>query len=60
LRAGSIAGGKRSYQRRASAAMDRREGDGTSADMDGYAARLSDAEIWNVVNYLRTLSAVSP
>ena len=31
--------------------------DGTSADMDGYAARLSDAEIWNVVNYLRTLAA---
>ena len=28
--------------------------DGTSADMEGYAARLSDAEIWNVVNYVRT------
>ena len=25
--------------------------DGVSADMDGYAARLSDADIWNVVNY---------
>jgi cytochrome c oxidase cbb3-type subunit 3 len=34
--------------------------DGTSADMDGYAARLSDAEIWNVVNYLRTLTAGRP
>ena len=31
--------------------------DGTSADMDSYAARISDAEIWNVVNYLRTLAA---
>ena len=31
--------------------------DGTSADMDGYAARLSDAEIWNVVNYLKTIAA---
>lgn len=31
--------------------------DGTSADMDGYAARLSDADIWNVVNYLRTFAA---
>jgi mono/diheme cytochrome c family protein len=29
--------------------------DGTSADMAGYAERLSDAEIWNVVNYIRTL-----
>lgn len=26
-----------------------------SADMEGYAARMSDAEIWNVVNYVRTL-----
>ena len=31
--------------------------DGTSAEMDGYTARLSDAEIWNVVNYIRTLAA---
>jgi mono/diheme cytochrome c family protein len=31
--------------------------DGTSADMDGYAARISETEIWNVVNYLRTLAA---
>ena len=28
--------------------------DGVSADMEGYAQRMSDAEIWNVVNYLRT------
>jgi cbb3-type cytochrome c oxidase subunit III len=31
--------------------------DGVSADMDGYAARLSDTDIWNVVNYLRTVGA---
>ncbi len=31
--------------------------DGVSADMDGYAARLSDADIWNVVSYLKTISA---
>ena len=30
--------------------------DGVSTDMDGYAARLSDADIWNVVSYLKTLS----
>ena len=30
--------------------------DGVSADMDGYAARLSDTDIWNVVSYLKTLS----
>ena len=30
--------------------------DGVSADMDGYAARLSDADIWNVVTYLKSLS----
>ena len=29
--------------------------DGTSADMEGYAARMSDSDIWNVVNYLRSL-----
>lgn len=29
--------------------------DGTSADMEGYAARLSDTDIWHVVNYLRSL-----
>ena len=31
--------------------------DGVSADMDGYAARLSDADIWNVVNYVRSVTA---
>ena len=30
--------------------------DGTSKDMEGYAARISDAEIWNVVNFLRTFA----
>jgi mono/diheme cytochrome c family protein len=30
--------------------------DGVSADMEGYAQRMSDAEIWNVVNYLRTFA----
>lgn len=29
--------------------------DGTSIDMEGYAARMSDADIWNVVNYLRSI-----
>jgi mono/diheme cytochrome c family protein len=29
--------------------------DGTSADMAGYAERISDTDIWNVVNYIRTL-----
>ena len=27
-----------------------------SADMEGYAARMSDADIWNVVNYVRSLA----
>jgi mono/diheme cytochrome c family protein len=31
--------------------------DGVSADMDGYAARLSDTDIWNVVNYVRNAAA---
>jgi len=31
--------------------------DGVSADMDGYAARLSDNDIWNVVNYVRSVAA---
>ena len=30
--------------------------EGVSADMQGYANRLSDEEIWHVVNYLRSLS----
>ena len=28
--------------------------DGTSVDMAGYAERMSDTDIWNVVNYIRT------
>ena len=31
--------------------------DGVSTDMDGYAGRLSDTEIWNVVNYVRSVAA---
>src|SRR5882724_11983094 len=31
--------------------------DGVSADMDGYASRLSDTDIWNVVNYVRSVAA---
>ncbi len=27
-----------------------------SPDMEGYSARMSDTEIWNVVNYVRTLA----
>jgi cytochrome c oxidase cbb3-type subunit III len=30
--------------------------DGTSADMGSYAERLSQQDIWNVVNYVRSLS----
>jgi mono/diheme cytochrome c family protein len=30
--------------------------DGTSPDMEGYAGRLNDTEIWNIVNYVKTLS----
>jgi len=29
--------------------------DGTSADMEGYKERMTDTEIWNVVNYVRSL-----
>jgi len=29
--------------------------DGTSADMEGYAQRISDTDIWNLVNYIRSL-----
>jgi mono/diheme cytochrome c family protein len=32
-----------------------KEGIPNSADMEGYAARMSDGDIWNVVNYVRTL-----
>ena len=31
--------------------------DGTSNDMGSYAERLKDADIWNIVNYIRTLAA---
>jgi len=30
--------------------------DGTSNDMGSYAERLKDADIWNIVNYVRTLA----
>ena len=30
--------------------------DGVSADMGPYAERLKDADIWNVINFVRTLS----
>ena len=30
--------------------------DGTSADMEGYKERMTDTEIWNVVNYVRSLA----
>jgi len=30
--------------------------DGVSADMEGYAQRMSDSDIWNVINYLRTFA----
>jgi mono/diheme cytochrome c family protein len=33
-----------------------RDGVPNSADMEGYAARMSDADIWNVVNYVRSLA----
>jgi len=31
--------------------------DGTSKDMEGYKERMNDTEIWNVVNYVRSLRA---
>ena len=30
--------------------------DGTSADMDSYAAQLSEAEMWNLVDYVRSFA----
>jgi mono/diheme cytochrome c family protein len=30
--------------------------DGTMGDMGAYAGRLKDSDIWNVVNFLRTLT----
>lgn len=29
--------------------------DGTSADMESFAERLNEAELWNLVNFIRTL-----
>jgi len=29
--------------------------DGTSIDMDGYAGRISDTDMWNLVNFLRSI-----
>lgn len=29
--------------------------DGTSIDMDGYAQRVTDTDIWNIVNFLRSV-----
>jgi cytochrome c oxidase cbb3-type subunit 3 len=34
--------------------------DGTSADMDSYAERISETDIWNLVQYLRSLGPTSP
>jgi len=36
--------------------------DGTSSDMDGYAERISETEMWNLVHYVRSLgpSATQP
>ena len=31
--------------------------DGTSKDMEGYKDRIGDADIWNIVNYVKTLAA---
>ena len=31
--------------------------DGTSPDMEGYKERMSETEIWNVVNYVRSLAS---
>jgi mono/diheme cytochrome c family protein len=34
-----------------------RDGAGPKFDMKGYKGKLSDADIWNVVNYLRSLGS---
>ena len=34
--------------------------DGTSAEMDGYAERISDTDIWNLVNYIRSFGPQKP
>ena len=33
--------------------------DGVSIDMEGYAGRISDTDIWNVVNFLRSLTPLN-
>jgi len=33
--------------------------DGTSADMDGYADRLSEADMWHLVNFIRSIGPKS-
>jgi hypothetical protein len=33
--------------------------DGTSADMEGYGERLGETEIWELVNFLRSLGPQS-
>lgn len=33
--------------------------DGTSPDMEGYKDRMTDTDIWNLVNYLKTLAAAA-
>jgi mono/diheme cytochrome c family protein len=31
--------------------------DGTSIDMEGYAERISDTDIWNLVNFIRSIGS---
>lgn len=33
--------------------------DGTSADMDSYAAQISEGEMWNLVDYVRSLATAA-
>ncbi len=34
--------------------------DGTSADMEAYAERISDTDIWNLVNFIRSIGPPRP
>lgn len=34
--------------------------DGTSADMEAYADRISDTEIWHLVNFIRSIGPQAP
>jgi mono/diheme cytochrome c family protein len=34
--------------------------DGISIDMEGYAGRIADTDIWHVVNFLRSLAVTKP